>query len=307
MFPTAIAYSSHARSDTLHRVWIVERALRAVGRKTLLHLTFSSGTRQHQEEDWRRFLPYYDRFRPRGLEPIPFYWDEHLSGDDVAVLLEYLRDAEVVFLSGGDSRLGHERFLSIGAKFYGDAAVIGKALRERQKSGKLTVGFSAGASLVCHYLTEAMSAELPNPHGFGLLRNIMCTLHHERGREPSLKKAAHDFPRCRVFGLPNDAGIAVDEGKLPSGKTWQAIEFIVDKSYDAPDEQWHIKTRQGMGIDHFYADGRHWAFNGGERIVRILSGGDEHGCWLEQGGAILDFRTQQPSDYTSLEEVLAGR
>ena len=136
----------------------------------------------------------------------------------------------------------------------------------------------------------------------------MTTLHHERGREGTIAEAARRFPHFMVFGLPNDSGLAVDQGRLPSGNIWQIIEFVIDTTWDLPQDAWHIKTRNGMKIEHYYPDGRHWSFNGGDRIVRVIAPSFlEHDAWFlpAHGGGIFHYWSQRPSGYSSVEEILA--
>lgn len=308
MFPTAFIYSSHNRCEQIHRWWIVERALRDPLNKTILYLPMSMGSQDSQEYSWGTFRWYFDFFRQWGLEPRHFFWREYLSKQDVDLLFDWLIHSQVVILGGGSSILGRNRYIALGERYYGDPYKFERILHERQERGLLTVGFSAGADQLCSYMMGAVEAGAQDIHGFGLAHNIMCTLHHEWGREGSLQYAAARFPTNMVFGLPNDSGLAVDQGFLDSGNIWQLIEFVIDTSWDIPNEQFHIKTRQGMHIEHYYADGRHWTFKHGDRMVRVMSQDDHYqGAWIVlANGQIIDYWSQNPSLYPSIEAIFAS-
>ncbi len=304
--PTTLIYSSHNRCDYLHRHFIVERALQSPDNKTILFLPMSMGELDQQEYSYGTFSWYFKQFEQYGLKHWPFYWREHLAEDDVQRLFHDLFHAEVVILGGGNSDLGKYRYRHLGADYFGDADLFARILHERQDRGKLTVGFSAGADQLAHQLASAIEGDVHDPSAFGLARRIMVTLHHEHGREGELAYGARRFPDCLVFGLPNDSGLAVSQGRLLSGNYWQHIEFIIDQSWDLPQDSWHIKTRMGMGIDHFYPDGRAWTFRGGERMLRIFS---PDGQWQEAWMAthnrpLLHYWSQQPTFHQSFEEIL---
>lgn len=308
MFPTAFIYSSHNRSEEIHRWWIVERALRDPFNKTILYLPMSMGSQDSQEYSWGTFRWYFEFFRKWGLEPRNFFWNDHMSKQDVDLLFDWLVNSQVVILGGGSSILGRNRYNALGGRYYGDPYMFERILHERQDRGLLTVGFSAGADQLCSYMMGAVESGSHDIHGFGLAHNIMCTLHHEWGREGSLKYAAARFSNNMVFGLPNDSGLAVDQGFLDSGNIWQLIEFVVDTSWDIPNEQFHIKTRQGMHIEHYYADGRHWTFKHGDKMVRVMSQDDQYqGAWIvRSNGQIIDYWSQNPSLYPSIEAIFAS-
>ena len=305
MFPTALIYSSHNRCAHIHRDWIVERALKSHDNKTILYLPMSMSEYHQQEYTWHTFRWYFEQFRNWGLHAIPFYWSENLKKEDVDLFFDYLQNFEVVILGGGSSTLGLRRYRALGEYFYRDRGLFGRILHDRQNRGKLTVGFSAGADQLCDYLaTFADQRHLEDANGFGLGRNIAVTLHHEWGREGAIYEAARTLPHCMIFGLPNDSGIAVDQGYLPSGNIWQVIEFIIDCSWTVPHDSWHIKTLKGMKIDHSYCDGRHWAFNGGDKVVRVMSPDNRYNkAWLIFRGAILDYWTQQESEFESIDDI----
>lgn len=308
MFPTALVYSSHNRSEDIHRWWIVERALKDPENKSILYLPMSMGSQDSQEYSWGTFRWYFSFYEKWGLEPRNFYWDDGMRLEDVDLLFDWLQNSQVVILGGGSSTLGRQRYEALGEMYYGDSNLFERILHQRQDRGLLTVGFSAGADQLCSYMMGAVEAGSHDIHGFGLAHNIMCTLHHEWGREGSLKHAASRFPHNALFGLPNDSGLAVDQGFLESGNIWQVIEFIVDSSWDIPNEQFHIKTRQGMNIDHFYADGRKWTFMNGDRMVRVMSPDNQYyGAWIiSRGGQIYDYWNQNHSLYPSIEAILAS-
>ncbi len=308
MFPTALVYSSHNRSEDIHRSWIVERALKSHHNKTVLYLPMSMGTQDSQDYSWGTFRWYFNMFEKWGLEPRNFFWNDNMSQSDVELLFEWLQTTEVVILGGGSSSLGRQRYEDLGERYFGDAGLFERILHERQDKGLLTCGFSAGADQLCSYMMGAVEAGQQDIHGFGLAHNIMCTLHHEWGGEANLANAARRFTNNVLFGLPNDSGLAVDQGYLESGNIWQVIEFIVDKSWDIPNEAFHVKTRQGMNIDHFYNDGRKWSFQNGDRMVRVMSPDNHfHGVWIIQAhGQIIDYWSQTHSLYPSIEAILAS-
>lgn len=298
---TVLVYSSHNRSHYIHREWIVERALRSPQNKTLLHLPMSMNQRHEQEYGWDTFRWYLERFQKWGLRAHPFFWDENLAKEDVEKLFRYLEEYEVVILGGGNPSLGMRRYRALGEKYFGNPDLFREVLHRRQASGKLTVGFSAGAS----QLVEVMG--LSGERGFGLGRNLVVSLHHEWGREEVIRQAASRFPMCFSFGLPNDSGLALQQRVLGSGVLCQVIEFVIDCSWDLPQDAWHIKTRQGMGIEHYYCDGRHWTFRGGDRVVRLIW--EEEGrqeAWIFHQGGVYDYWTQSPVDYGSVERILAA-
>ncbi len=306
MRPTALIYSSHDRCEYMHRWWIVERALNSCDNKTLLHLPFSQRTRHGQEFDYNNFRWYYDRFAQWGLNYHPFFWSDNLSRDDVDIFFHMLWHSEVVVLGGGSSSLGLARYKAMGDMYYGDRELFSRILHERQQRGLLTVGFSAGADQLCQYLCEVGSRRMADPYGFGLARNVVTTLHHEPGREGEIWHLAANLPHCMVFGLPNDSGIAAHQFNLWSGNTFQIIWFVTDNSWDVPHHEFHIKTRMGVKIDHIYNDGRHWAFNGGDVMVRIIS---PDGKWqdatvITTDGRFIDYWSQMPSEYSSIQQII---
>lgn len=305
MFPTTLIYSSHNRCAYIHKDWIVERALKSHDNKTILYLPISMGEFHQQEYGWGTFRWYFDQFRKWGLHAIPFYWNDQLRKEDVDLLFEYLANYEVVILGGGNSLRGMQRYRAFGQHFYNDPYIFDHILHQRQQHGKLTAGFSAGADQLCDYLI-GMDPSHHDAHGFGLVKNVMVSLHFEWGREHTVYETAQSFPHFMVFGLPNDSGLAVDQGYLPSGNIWQVIEFVIDCSWDIPEDGWHIKTRQGLNIEHFYNDGRRWTFQGGDRMVRVMSPDNIYQeAWILNQAGIFDYWTQQPSGYHSIEHILA--
>jgi hypothetical protein len=262
------------------------------------------GEMEEQEYSWGTFRWYFDQFRQWGLDAIPFYWRAELKKQDVDLLFQYLLNFEVVILGGGNSYRGLQRYRGLAKEFYGDDGLFERILHERQNQGKLTAGFSAGADQLCEYLVS--SSDDPNPEdGFGLARSTMVFLHHERGREGIIHDTARRFHHCMTFGLPNDSGLAIGQGYLRSGNLWQITEFLIDSSWDIPQDQWHIKTRQGVRIEHFYCDGRHWTFNGGDKMVRVMSRDNRYQeAWLAIGGRIIDYWSQRPTQYQSIDEIL---
>lgn len=306
MRPTALIYSSHDRCEYIHRQFIVERALESWHNKTIMHLPMSQKTYSSQEWDYGNFRWYYNKFNQWGLQHFPFYWSDHLSRHDVDLFFHMLWHSQVVVLGGGNSHLGLARYKTLGAMYYNDPGLFGRILHERQDRGLLTVGFSAGADQLCQYLCEVASSFLHDPHGFGLARNVVTTLHHGPGREGEIYHLAVSLPHCMAFGLPNDSGIAVHQGYLPSGNIAQIIWFVTDNSWDVPHHQFHIKTRVGEKIHHFYNDGRHWAFSGGDVMVRIMSQDNLYQdiTIITNQGHYIDYWTQWRSEYNSIEEIL---
>jgi hypothetical protein len=263
---------------------------------------------ERQDFSWGTFRWYFDFYTRYGLEAVPFFWSRDLSKHDVDMLWHYLWSSEVVILGGGNPQTGLTRYKYLGERFDGEPGKFGRLLHERAQRGLLTVGFSAGADQLAEYLFSSIWDPGYDCDAFGLARNVLVTLHHEDSRNGDLQWAARRNPHCLAFGLPNDSGLNVDGGVLPSGNLWQVIEFVIDNSWDDPTDYWHIKTRQGARIPHFYADGRHWAFNGGDLLVRVQSPDrrlDE--AWIARPGArLVHYGSQQPSGFHSIEHVLAS-
>jgi peptidase E len=307
---TALIYSSHNRGTYLHDQFITRRALR--GDKTILFLPMSETVQngsesERQEFSWGTFRWYFDRFRHQGLNAFSFDWSSRLRPSDVESLWYWLSQAEVVILGGGHSITGMRRYRELGRRFAGEWGKFGRLLHERKARGLLTVGFSAGADQLCESLFRRVWGDDGESAGFGLVRNTMVTLHHDQGRRGDLLYAAQSFPQNMVFGLPNDSGINHDWGRLPSGNIWQAYEFVIDTSWDLARDEFHIRTRQGAKIDHFYRDGRHWAFDGGDQLVRIESpDGRWREAWIRSGGSWIHYDSQQPSRFHSAEHILAS-
>jgi peptidase E len=308
---TALIYSSHNRGDLIHNDLIVQRALAGKDNKRILFLPMSETVQnnsemERQEFSWGTFRWYFDFYQKFGLEYFPFYWTSGLRKSDVDLLWHHLWTSEVVVLGGGHSRTGMRRYRELGARFDGDGEKFGRLLRERQDRGLLTVGYSAGADQLCEYVLSAAFRPMEDPRGFGLASNTMVTLHHEASRNEDLFEMARRFPRCAVFGLPNDSGIYVDEGWLPSGNRWQVIDFVIDNTWSVPSEAYHVKTRFGARIEHIYPDGRHWRFNGGDRMVRVMSpDGNFNEAWCVLGGQMFHYWTQRPSRYHSTAHILS--
>ncbi len=312
MQPTCFVYSSHNRCEYIHRWWIVERALQSQDNKSILYLPMSeqgSGGAfgSPQQFGWGKFEWYLDRFRQWGLNSYPFYWTDDIGQYDASIFFDSVASSEVVILGGGNSSLGLARYKELGRRFNGDANLMSKILHDRARRGKLTVGFSAGADQLCSLLSSEIWTDLSDPYGFGLAHNVMTTLHHEPGRGDELYMGAQKFPHCMVFGLPNDAGLAVSQGVLPSGNIWQVIDFVTDNSWDIPSEEFHIKTRQGAGIEHYYADGRSWTFKGGDRMVRIMSSdsGWQEAFIITSSGQQVHYYTYNDCHFSSLEDILS--
>lgn len=307
---TALIYSSHNRGEYLHDRYITERALRGDGTVLFLPMseTVQNGSEmERQEFSWGTFRWYFDRFRRHGLKAWPFYWSSRLSKADVDELWRQIWGAEVVILGGGSSLVGMQRYKELGHRFDGEWGKFGRLLHERKARGLLTVGFSAGADQLCESLGRRARGEDRDVHGVGLVRKTLVTLHHEPSRNETLARAARRFGDHMVFGLPNDSGINHDWGRLPSGNIWQVYEFVVDTSWDLPGDTFHIKTRHGAQIEHFYSDGRRWGFNGGDLMVRIESpDGSWSDAWIRSQGRWFHRGSQRPSSFRSVEQLLAS-
>lgn len=311
MLGTALVYSSHERSPYLHRQFIVERALQGWNKRILflpMSETPQNGSeRERQDFSWGSFQWYFERFRQYGLDPTVFYWSSSLKKSDLDYLWHLLWSSDVVILGGGHSVTGIRRYKELGWAYDGEWGKFGRILHERRARGLLTVGFSAGADQLCESLFRRVSGDEYDGKGFGLVRNTMVTLHHDPSRNGDLAYAAHRFPDHMVFGLPNDSGLNHDFGQLPSGNLWQAYEFITDNSWDEPSDAFHIRTRAGAKIEHFYNDGRHWGFTGGDMLVRVESpDGRWRDAWMRSSGTWLHYRTQRPTMHQSVEAILAS-
>ncbi|MDQ7825032.1 MAG: hypothetical protein RDV48_19685 [Candidatus Eremiobacteraeota bacterium] len=309
MLPTVLLYSSHNRCDYLHREFIIDRALRGLrGDRTILHLPVSVKSQRGQRFDYGRFRWYYMHFRGRGLRYYPFYWNEHLRNQDLDIFFKMLHGSQVVVLGGGSSFLGMMRYRAMGMRYCGDGDLFRKVLIARQERGALTVGFSAGADQLGEYLSGIISHSALDACGIGLARDIVTAVHFSQARRRQIQRLARGLPHCLAFGLPNDSGIAISQGFLPSGSFWQTLLFIIDCSWEAPADLHHIKTRQGEKIHHFYSDGRHWAYNGGDMLVRVIS---KDYRWqklllVTNESRFIDYHSQKPSPLQSIQEFLAG-
>ena len=309
MESTALVYSSHSRCNYIHNDWIVQRALR--GNKCILFLPMSEGEvdgdeYRRQRFSWDNFAWFFSFYKEYGLNAVPFFWNRNLSRSDVDILMDYLLSFEVVILGGGNPWTGMARYRNLGRQFYNTQDAVMMRLRERQSQGLLTVGYSAGADQLCQYMSSCIHMPPGERNGFGLCRNILAVSHFHHGQEDWLRALASDFGHCFVFGIPNDSGIAVAQGTLPSGNLWQVVTMITDKSWDKPEDFDHIKTRQGMKIQHSFPDGRHWAFEGGDCLVRIQS----QDCKFNQsficppGGAAIDYWSGQTTDLYDINQII---
>lgn len=311
MDATALVYSSHSRSHVLHHDLIVQRALAGRANHRILLLPMSElvqdgNERVRQEREVENFRWYLRQFEPRGLEVVPFFWSSGLKPSDVDILWRFLEDSEVVLLGGGGSAHGLARYKDLGARFAGDPDHMGKLLRRRRERGLFTVGFSAGADQLMEQLFRSTTGTGQDTAAFGVVKEMLVTLHHDPSRNHELQHAARQRPSARVFGLPNDSGLLVTERVRASGDRVQIIDFVVDTSWDAPQDGWHIRTRAGAPIDHLYADGRHWGFRSGDQMIRTWSAdGQREGCWIRSGGQLLDYVSQGPSS-ERLDALLAA-
>ncbi len=309
---TCLIYSSHNRSHEIHHDLIAARALRGEHNRRIFFLPMSQTVNHGDEYDRQRYETgtfdwYFHRYRDRGLEFVPFFWNSALRREDLEILWQMLADSQVVLLAGGSSTIGLRRYKALGALFDNEPGRFGRILHERQQRGLLTVGFSAGADQLCEHLSQAAHYPMEDSDAFSLARNIVTTLHHERGREGELMHVAGSFPHCLAFGLPNDSGLYLDQGLLPSGNYWQVIRFVVDRTWDDPADQWHIKTRQGVPIEYYSPDGQHWAFHGGETMVRIQATDNSfQAAYVTTPTGLIDFFARRNSHYGSIEEVLAS-
>lgn len=309
---TALIYSSHNRGELLHNDLIIQRALRGVDNKRILFLPMSETVQngsemERQEFSWGTFRWYFDFYKKYGLDYLPFYWNSGLRKEDVDLLWKYLWESEVVVLGGGHSRTGMQRYRDLGEHFNGDRETFSRILHERQQRGLLTVGYSAGADQLCEFVLSSAFRPMRDPRGFGLAHNVMTTLHHDKSANDDLLVMARHFPQCMVFGLPNDSGLYVDQGRLASGNNWQVIDFIIDNTWSIPQEVFHVKTRYGAKIEHMGANGRHWSFNGGDRMVRVWSqDGRFSEAWLIANGRVLHFGTGQLSRFEGTDHILAS-
>ncbi|MEW6366366.1 MAG: hypothetical protein AB1714_17210 [Acidobacteriota bacterium] len=303
MKPTELVYSSHDRCEYLHRDWMVMRALESYDNRTIFYLPFSSGAWADQDYSWGTFSWYFDRFAPDGLVPRSFFWSEDLKPEDAALFFHWLANSEVVILGGGKTRTGIERYNGIGERFYDDPERFLRTLRERQSSGKLTVGYSAGADQLCEYSGDDSSP------CYGLIHKVVVRLHFSPGGEGHIEHLARTHTDCLAFGLPNDSGIAANQGYTSQGTFWQYIQVITDNSWDKPEDQHHIKTRQGVKIEHRYPDGRDWKFNGGDSLLRLIhrDGGQE--AWIRQPHepTLRDYWSHEPTEYRTPAEIVGSR
>jgi len=299
--PTALIYSSHNRGDYLHREWIVNRALESSDNKTILFLPFSMDTINDQDYAYGGFTWFFKQFEPYGLHHETFFYHPNISKEDVDTLLYKIMTYEVVILGGGRTSTGFERLNHLGVISNGDYKTFKNILHLRQQSGKLTVGFSAGAAQLCDANNES------HHEPYSLMHLTVATLHHESSRNEELKGIAQKYPNCLTFGLPNDSAVASNVGNLPSGNKYQLLQFITDNSWDHADDFYHIKTRQGAGIEHFYNDGRYWKFFGGDIIIRVFSPDFKYqDAWIIQANShiVVDYWKQQQSFFHNLDHII---
>jgi hypothetical protein len=302
MIPTELVYSSHDRCEHIHRDWIVQRALESRDGKSVLYLPTSSGARGDQEYSWGTFAWYFDRFRRYGLEPHTFMYEEGMRREDVQLFFDRLRYSQVVILGGGRTQTGLDRYRALGG-YFGNHDAFVKTLQARQAQGLLTVGFSAGAAQLCEHSCDSAGPT------FGLIAKVVVTLHHDPAARGHLRWLAGSHPDCLVFGLPNDSGIAVNRGFTSRDNYWQLIQFITDGSWDKPEDACHIKTRQGLKIEHPYADGREWHFNGGDVLLRVFYKGGGWEAWIKRPDVPVfhEYGSQRECGYWCVEDVLSSR
>ena len=294
---------------------MAERALRHPGDHRVLFLPVNEPPRRGDELSsqhfaWGRYEQFFGRYGSRGLEPVGFFFSNRLGPRDAELLAGMLLEAPVAILSSGSTPYGVWRMLDLGLRLFGDASLLPRLLLERQARGLLTAGVSAGAQQLCSLFDGRGVRGCPFLEGFGLAQDVAVQVHHDSGGRRRLRSLARKRKRCLWFGLPNDSAIEVSHGRLPSGLRWQLLRFLIDTSYDEPRDQWHIKTRQGMKIDHFYADGRHWAFNHGDMVLQVRRRRSQHfsHAWLATGQGVLDYASQRPTglpDVGALLQALA--
>jgi hypothetical protein len=102
----------------------------------------------------------------------------------------------------------------------------------------------------------------------------------------------------------------VNQGWTPKGTFWQLIEFVLDTTWDRPEDQWHIKTRQGVKIEHRYADGRDWQFNHGDVLLRVVyPDGMTQAAWIKQPHreTWVEYGSQWETGFRTWEEILWER
>jgi peptidase E len=310
MEPTTLVYSSHDRSNLIHDAWIVQRALR--GNKRILFLPLSTpevddDDTSNQRSAWEAFHWFFRYYDAYGLDAFAFVLHAKLRREDVDALWDALADAEVVILGGGNPSLGMLRFEKLGAAFHDEPGRFRRILHGRKAHGKLTAGFSAGADQLCQVMSSASGLGVETP-GLALATDIIATSHFETAQEAWVTDLAKAFKHCMAFGLPNDSALAISEGRTGAGKRWQVIQAIIDTTWDRASDAFHIKTRQGVLIFHAGFDGRTQRFGGGDAVVRLLpdEGDDGRAFIVRPGLPILDYQTDQPTPFTTIEELLAA-
>lgn len=308
--PTVLVYSAHGAPWRIHGELLGRRALAHPGDHRLLYLPVSEPPRGGDEMgsqhfSWGRLAPTFHALGAEGLEPAPFFFSSALTRKDAATLFDWVDQVPVVLLGSGITPLGLWRLKLLGSQFWGDEHLFARLLARRQARGLLTAGSSAGAKQLCSVLgTRGESRTFRE--GFHLARDVAVEVHYEGRWARSLRRSAARKKRCFWFGLPNDSALAVSSGRLAPGLEWQLIRFVLDTSWDAPRDHWHVKTRQGMKIDHFYPDGRHWAFNDGDAMLLVKRRGNRHfrHAWMASAGRILDYTSQHELPFPDLGAVL---
>ena len=67
--------------------------------------------------------------------------------------------------------------------------------------------------------------------------------------------------------------------------------------------------RQGVKIEHAYADGRGWAFNGGDVLLRVFYGDGSWEAWIKRPEVprFHAYGSQQETGWSSAEDILRER
>jgi cyanophycinase len=146
---------------------------------------------------------YEDLFRDIGIRDVSALPFESRSDCEREDWLEKLRNADGVFLTGGNQ-------LRLSTNLGGSS--VGRTLRERNMEGQHVAGTSAGAAFLCEHMI-AFGEEGPTPNssmvtlapGLGLIRRVIIDQHFkQRDRLGRLLSAVSYNPRTIGIGLDED-------------------------------------------------------------------------------------------------------
>ncbi len=310
MNTTTLIFSTHGHSPRIHGDFLAARALAHSRDSRVLYLPMSEpphgrNDRASQEFGWSRFVHAMEPYRTLGVEPVSFFWSGIYQRRDLEHLFEMLENVPVVVLGNGTPSLGMWRFQMLSHELTRDPQAFGRMLLRRQRRGLLTAGSSAGALQLGSIFDVRGTQRGPFRDGFRLADGVAVDVHHEGRRRRWLRGVARRRKRVMWFGLPNNSAVAVSSGRLRSGYEWQLLRFVLDSS--APlHEGWHVKTSHGERIEHYYPDGRHWAFGNDDAILRVRRRRRKlySHAWIASAGRVMGMQDQAALPVPDLGSLL---